>query len=57
MKTCKYLEDEVCCNDASEWLADFPNAEDCRRCKYFEGVKSAEQRVNRGSQCEQTNNT
>lgn len=57
MKTCKYLEDEVCCNDASEWLADFPSAEDCRRCKYFEGVKSAEQRVNRGSQCEQTNNT
>lgn len=29
---CKYLCDEVCCNDSSEFLADFPGEEDCEKC-------------------------
>ena len=27
-QNCKYLNDEVCCNDQSDWLADFTNADD-----------------------------
>lgn len=40
--TCKYLNNEVCCNVECEWLADYPNAkEQCSidskyRCEYFE---------------------
>ena len=29
---CKYLSDEVCCNDSSKFLADFPSDEDCEDC-------------------------
>lgn len=32
---CKYKEQGVCCNTASEWLADFPAKEDCRKCGYY----------------------
>lgn len=31
---CVWLYDEVCCNDSSEWLADFPK-EFCKQCRYF----------------------
>ncbi len=31
---CRWLYNEVCCNDSSEWLADFPH-EFCDRCRYF----------------------
>ena len=31
---CAWLYDEVCCNDSSEWLADFP-LEFCQKCRYF----------------------
>ena len=31
---CIWLYDEVCCNDSSEWLADFPH-EFCSKCRYF----------------------
>lgn len=42
---CKYLYDEVCCNDSSDFLADFPAKEDCAKCPLYdekvtkEGVK------------------
>lgn len=38
MYKCKWLVDEVCCNDKSDWRADFPPY-DCAEqdvCKYFE---------------------
>ena len=31
---CIWLYDEMCCNDSSEWLADFPH-EFCSKCRYF----------------------
>lgn len=31
---CKWLYDKVCCNDSSEWLADFP-LDFCKTCRYF----------------------
>lgn len=31
---CIWLYNEVCCNDSSEWLADFPH-EFCKSCRYF----------------------
>lgn len=31
---CIWLYNEVCCNDSSEWLADFPH-ELCKECRYF----------------------
>lgn len=33
---CKYLHDEVCCNDSSEYLAEFPSEIDCRHCRQYE---------------------
>ena len=34
---CKHLYDEVCCNDKSDWCADYPDPEtDCKNCKLFE---------------------
>lgn len=35
-RECKYLYDEVCCNDSSEYLADFPSKEDCDKCEFYE---------------------
>lgn len=34
---CRYLVNEVCCNDRCDWCCDFPDPEeDCKRCEYFE---------------------
>ncbi|MEG1086143.1 MAG: RusA family crossover junction endodeoxyribonuclease [Anaerovoracaceae bacterium] len=35
---CKWLHDEVCCNDRSEWCADFPQQN--TKCDYFEKVNN-----------------
>ncbi|MGN0998649.1 MAG: hypothetical protein ACI4PO_03755 [Faecousia sp.] len=36
MDECKYLIDEVCCNDQSEQCCDFPHPEYCaKRCPHF----------------------
>ena len=36
MDECKYLVDEVCCNDKSEQCCDFPADEYCKnRCPFF----------------------
>lgn len=36
-KGCRYLYNEVCCNDKSDMCADFPSIKyDCPRCEYFE---------------------
>lgn len=32
---CRHMYNEVCCNDKSEWLADYPG-EYCEECPYFE---------------------
>ena len=37
---CKYMYDEVCCNDRSEWCCDYPG-EDCKACKLFESEDMA----------------
>lgn len=37
MDGCKYLYEDVCCNDKSEFVADFPDQKkDCVECKFFE---------------------
>ena len=37
---CKYLYNEVCCNDQSEYVADYPypycKCESKKDCRYFE---------------------
>lgn len=36
MDECRYLIDEVCCNDQSDQCCDFPHEEYCRRhCPHF----------------------
>ena len=38
-KVCKYMYDYVCCNDKSQYCADYPYYENCmsnKYCKYFE---------------------
>lgn len=36
MDECRYLIDEVCCNDKSEQCCDFPHEEYCKqRCPHF----------------------
>lgn len=35
MNKCSYLIDDVCCNDNSEHLGDFPDDEDCETCHHF----------------------
>ena len=36
MDECRYLIDEVCCNDRSEQCCDFPHREYCsQRCPHF----------------------
>lgn len=35
-KKCKYMYDEVCCNDSSKHIADYPGKDDCKRCMFFE---------------------
>lgn len=37
---CKFMYDDTCCNDSSYWLADFPSAEECAECPYFEKERS-----------------
>nr|DAH34049.1 MAG TPA: hypothetical protein [Caudoviricetes sp.] len=32
---CKYMYNEVCCNDQSEWCCSYPG-EYCKACKLFE---------------------
>lgn len=37
LQECKHMYNEVCCNDKSEWLADYPDSQnDCKKCKLFE---------------------
>ena len=34
---CKYLINEVCCNDdCLEMVTEFPDDEECSQCRYFE---------------------
>ena len=33
---CKWMYNEVCCNDQSEILADYPWNGECKKCKLFE---------------------
>lgn len=33
---CKWLYDEVCVNDESDYCADFPDKEYCTRCRFYE---------------------
>lgn len=33
---CRWLYNEVCCNDSSPICADYPDKEYCKRCKHFE---------------------
>lgn len=33
---CKFMYDEVCCNDSSPFIADYPEMENCKHCIYFE---------------------
>ncbi len=36
MNECRYLIDEVCCNDKSDQCCDYPHSEYCQRnCPYF----------------------
>ena len=35
MDECRYLIDEVCCNDKSDQCCDFPHEEYCQRCPHF----------------------
>lgn len=36
MDECRYLVDEVCCNDRSEQCCDFPHPDYCKtRCPHF----------------------
>lgn len=45
MEVCKWRIDDICCNDSSPYLADYPYPReichiDCkRRCEYFEEEK------------------
>lgn len=32
---CRWLINEVCCNDDSDCVADFPYEDDCNNCPYF----------------------
>lgn len=46
MDECKHLCNEVCCNDRCDYVADFVNEEDCKRCPHFtkeDGIISAGQ--------------
>ena len=40
MELCKWMINEVCCNEQSEYLADYPHSyckcENEKDCKYFE---------------------
>lgn len=36
LEQCRWMYNEVCCNDKSELCADFPLEGDCRICLYFE---------------------
>ena len=35
MNECRYLVDEVCCNDQSDQCCDFPHEEFCKHCPHF----------------------
>lgn len=32
---CDWMYNEVCCNDKSDYVADYPNEYDCKNCKLF----------------------
>ena len=37
MDECKYLYDQVCCNDQCEWCCNYPYGEDCgTKCRFYE---------------------
>ena len=35
MYQCRFLIDDVCCNDKSDQCCDFPHEEYCRKCEHF----------------------
>ena len=40
---CRWLINDVCCNaDCKDMLADFPDAEYCHRCRYFQAETDAD---------------
>lgn len=49
MKNCKYKYHDLCCNDSTPFLADYPSEEDCAYCDYYEELK-IESRESRDSQ-------
>ena len=36
MNECKYMYDEICCNDESECCCCYAFEDDCERCELFE---------------------
>lgn len=36
MDECKYMYDEICCNDESEHCCCYAFKDDCKRCELFE---------------------
>lgn len=32
---CDWMYNEVCCNDRTHWIADYPSKEDCISCSQF----------------------
>lgn len=32
---CRHMYHDVCCNDKSDYLADWPTEEECRKCRLF----------------------
>ena len=32
---CAWMYNEVCCNDKTDYLADYPDRDDCAECPYF----------------------
>ena len=36
MDDCKYMYDEICCNDESEHCCDYAFEDVCKRCELFE---------------------
>lgn len=35
MNECRWMYDDVCCNDESDCVADYPDEETCRKCELF----------------------
>lgn len=36
LEKCRHMYNEVCCEEKSEYLADFPGEEECENCAFFE---------------------